>query len=458
VVDLVSPGIPYFPGDLVQIRVRSLNSPGSLAVFKFALKILAGVSFVSFDSSYSTIFQIGDNILSVMGDTESSQSSMGDVLGVATLKVNAAFSGVLLIAQIVPNTFQFTLENAVPYSIPVRSSGFSCRSDGYVDLLTDVQRFTSLITAPRRRFLINWKTLQDSAVLFPTSIDVVGVMNVVKLYSSISSAQCSSLSPEHIQVQSCGSISPISVFGTRQARVHVHYQGVSATVNLIVVAARNPVAKKVYAASGLSGRFKVFSQFFVGGLDVLPGEVDATPFLGVMPRKAVTVRGEQWTCAKIPAGVNFTIGKPILLSGECQPTVKELKPGSVFVYTGGEPVGMGGFRFYESQISMGRNKGSIFVFGRDDVQGLFLTSGIQGITTSQPSVCQFYSPDPNHEQFWGFCKVHRSPSAPWISYLYCRFDPCFSPSSILVAYHAIKSDVGDPAGHVWVYSFEYVCH
>jgi hypothetical protein len=92
-----------------------------------ALKILGGVTFQSLQSSYSVVHQLTDGIVSVVGD--SSQGLQGRILAVIRVRLNAAVSGVGLVAQVVPGSFQFTLANAVPYAMLVRTAGFSCRSD-----------------------------------------------------------------------------------------------------------------------------------------------------------------------------------------------------------------------------------------------------------------------------------------------------------------------------------------
>jgi hypothetical protein len=296
VAELVTPGIPYFPGDSVQVQIRSINSPGPLAVFKFALRILAGVTFVSFTSDYATVSMVDRGILSVMGDSSASGTTAivsTDVLGVLTLRLDAAFSGVALIVQIMANTFQITLANAMPYAMSTRTSGFTCRYDGYVDMLADVQRFTTLIAIPRRKLLINWRTLQDSARSYPTSIDVVGVGNVMKSYSLLPSAQCTSLSPGQLLVQSCASIQPTGTLGSSQATVRVSYQeSAVALVNLTVAVARIRSVQTIPALSGLAGRFKVFARLWDGRNDIFPVDVDATPYMGALTAQGARVASE----------------------------------------------------------------------------------------------------------------------------------------------------------------------
>ena len=386
-VELVTPGVPYFPGDSIEIRVRSINSPDtSLAVFKFAIKILPGVSFVSFNSVYSAIYQVGDeNVLSVMGDSVSSQPSGGDILGTVTLKLDTPFSCVMMLAQIVPNTFQFTLENAIPYAMPVRTLGFSCRSDGYIDLLTDVQRVTSLIAFPQRKLLVNWKTLQKAANLYPTGIDVVGVTNVVKIFTLLSNAQCTSLSPSNLFVQSCTFIQPAGVSNVSQAAiVRVYFQGVSTLVNITVAAPTTPVVKYVQAATGLAGRFQILARLWTGRKDIIPQviqDVDATPFLGTIPGQGVAVTADQWTC--IRTGVNFTIGNPPLFSGLCASPSTPYQPGSLFLFTGGKAgMSLGVFTFHKSQLSFDHTQGSILMFGKGSAQGLLIPNTVFQATSA----------------------------------------------------------------------------
>lgn len=376
-VAVVSPSIPYFPGQHIQIRVSSTNSPGIVAVFKFALKFLPGVSFVSFNSVYSTIHQLGDGMLSVMGNSETNQGMSGTVLGELTLQLDASYSGVMLIVQVVPDSFQFTLASAVPYNMPVYSPGFSCRTDGYVDLLTDFRRFTTLLVAPRRVNLINWKPLQDSALVFPTGIDVVGVINVIRMHSLVTSAQCTSLSPQHLTVRSCDNIFPTNTSaGTGKATVLVQLQGVYATANLSVVAAVQPTVTTVTSSTGLSGRFKVFSRFQVGNGAIIPGgEVDATPFLGPMPKSGVvSIQNEQWNCSR-SGNLAFTVGRPVLFTGTCAPSARPIQPASVFLYTGGKPGAMGVFVFSPSLLSVNTSKGFVLFFGSGAWSGQHIALG-----------------------------------------------------------------------------------
>ena len=381
VVELVTPAIPYFPGDAVQIQIRSINSPGALAVFKFALKILSGVTFLSFDSTYSTVSMVNEGILSVMGDSSNLASSTGpstDVLGVLTLRLDAAFSGVALVVQIIANTFQFTLANAMPYAMSTRTSGFTCRYDGYVDMLADVQRITTLIAIPRRRLLINWRTLQPSARSFPTSIDVVGVGNVMRTFSMLTSAQCSSLSPGQLLVQSCASIQANGTLGSSQAMVRVRFQeSAVTTVNLTVAVARAWSVKANPALSGLSGRFKVFARLWDGRDDIFTADVDATPYLGTLSTQGARVNSEQWTCFK--SGIGFTIGNPVLLTGPCTPASQLYPPESLFIFTGGTAAGMGAFVLNGPQITKDTPLGAILLFG---VQGLLITTGVKNAGTN----------------------------------------------------------------------------
>ena len=94
-------------------------------------------------------------------------------------RVDATVSGVGLVMQVVDQSFQFTLANAIPYTMLVRTAGFSCRSDGYIDVLLDMPRATSLIVLPRRNYVVNWRRIKTTASDLPTGIQVVAVNNVM---------------------------------------------------------------------------------------------------------------------------------------------------------------------------------------------------------------------------------------------------------------------------------------
>ena len=377
-VELVSPSIPYLPGDTFEIQVSTLNPPatGGLVVFRFALRILGGVTLLSFQSSYSVVTETSGDVLSVVGD--SSQGG-GTVLGVLRFRLDAAVSGVALVVQPVPSSFQFTLANAVPYTMLVRTLGFSCRSDGYIDLLADVPRATALIANTKRKYVINWQKIQSSALDNPTAVYVVAVGNVMHTYAPVL-ATCASLDIRNLNIASCNVIRAGNT-GNLTAVVRVKYQSITTDV---VLESWVPVAATfgtVTAPGGMSGRYRVKVNLWAGPNYLIRG-VDATPYLPKLLAFGVAVRGGQWRCAK--TGIPFTIGVPTMYFGVCgryQSYSQKQNPGSFFLVSGplSGVAGLGSYTFPPSVISAAMPTGGVLLFSSSG-----LSLGIARVTSLSP--------------------------------------------------------------------------
>ena len=352
-VELQGGGVPYFPGDTLTLLVSTVNPPaGRLVVFKFALKILSGVTMLSFQSTYSIVTEFSGNVLSVVGD--SSQGG-GTVLGELRLRLDAAVSGVVLVAQIVPSSFQFTLASAVPYAMLVRSLGFSCRSDGYIDVLADVRRSTSLVVNRRRSSVINWKRIQSSALEFPMVVYVVAVWNVMHLYTTVE-ATCTSLSPASLDVASCAFVRAGGV-GSASAVLRVQYQTLVALVNVTVWVPFNTTIESTASVGGLSGRYRITTTLSSGA--ALIRSVDATPYIPSIVGLGVSLSVGQWRCSKL--GSPFVIGVPPMFTGSCRGVIGSHVASSIFLGMGGSG-GLGQFTFNPSQVTAVSPVGGVLLF------------------------------------------------------------------------------------------------
>ena len=389
-VQLDDHSVPHMAGDTISIQVLTLNQPReeALVVFRFALRILGGVTFLSFHSTYSVVVDFVDqgSILTVVGD--SSQGG-GAVLGVLSLRLDAAVSGVALVAQIIPSSFQFTLSNAVPYTMLVRTLGFSCRSDSYIDVLMDMARTTSLITNVRRRAVINWRKIQSSASDFPTSIFTVAVGNIMHSYGTVTSTCKSMASQFSLVVQSCRSISGGTV-GSPAAVVRVMYQTAYTDVLISSWIPVNSSVKVFTSPGGLTGRYRITAALS-NGVDTLQG-VDATPYIPNILGLGVAISNEQWICPK--PGLSFTVGAPILFSGQCgsfpgmNRTGAPETPSSFFLVVGGVSgvTGLGSYVFPPALISGRSSVASVLLFSAAgyslSIAGLTSLSSLNQLTVS----------------------------------------------------------------------------
>ena len=384
-VQLDDHSVPHMAGDTIRIQVVTLNQPANeaLVVFRFALRILGGVTFMSFHSTYSVVVDFVEqgSVLTVVGD---SSLGGGAVLGVLSLRLDAAVSGVVLVAQIIPSSFQFTLSNAVPYTMLVRTLGFSCRSDSYVDVLMDVVRTTSLITNVKRRDVVNWRKIQASASDFPTAIFTVAVGNVMHSYGAVT-ALCRSMVDNQysLVVKSCGSISGGSV-GSPAAIVRVMYQTAYTDVSLSVWVPVSFTARVFTSPGGMHGRYSITAALS-NGVHTLSG-VDATPYIPNILGLGASISNEQWFCLK--SGLGFTVGVPILFSGMCGVSSgTQQTPSSYFLFAGGLSgvTGLGTYVFPPALISGASPAGSVLLFSEAgdslSIAGLTNLSPLNQLTT-----------------------------------------------------------------------------
>lgn len=329
-VELLRPSMPYFPGDEFDVRVSVLNPPPDtrLVVFRFAMRILGGVSLISFQSTYSVVTETVANTVSVVGDAS---LGGGTVLGTMRFRVDATVSGVGLVIQVVDQSFQFTLANAIPYTMLVRTAGFSCRSDGYIDVLLDMPRATSLIVLPRRNYVVNWRRIQTTASDIPTGIQVVAVNNVMHSFAPVL-ATCTSVDWANFDIASCDVIRGGNV-GNSSGLVRVRHQGLSADVAIESWVPTEGSWGIVVSPGGVSGRYRVRVTLSAGAKHI--ANVDATPFLNRMVAFGVSLDEGQWRCRS--RGTRFTIGVPTMYTGVCGESARQVAgdiPRSFFLVSG----------------------------------------------------------------------------------------------------------------------------
>jgi len=361
-VELVGAAVPHLPGAFFDVRIRALNPPANanLAVFRFALRILGGVTLLSVQSSYSVVTERTGDVVIVVGDA--SQGG-GDVLATIRFRVDATTSGVVLFAQIVPQSFQFTLVNAVPYVMPVRAAGFSCRDDGYIDILLDFPRATALIANRRRPYVINWRRIQTSALDSPTGIHVIAVSNTMNTFTMVQ-ATCSGADVRNFDVVSCDVIRGGNV-GNHNGSVIVRYQTVTLRVPLESWVPSTASFGIAVTAGGMSGRYRVRTTLVAGDRSI--HGVDATPYLPALLSFGVALNTKTglWRCDRV--GRRFTIGVPTMYTAICgdSPSSMSRKTPSAFFLVSGPlsgGTGLGSYVFPPAVISGNAPGGTLLLF------------------------------------------------------------------------------------------------
>lgn len=354
-VQLLSPSGPYMAGDTVSVEVLSLNGPSAPVGFQFAMIFMTGVSFLSFQSAYSVTQGIQGNTLSVSGSVPGGMS--GNVLGVVSLRYGTATKGSVLLLQMVPNSFQMITSDFMAHRLPVTTQGFSCRTDGYLDMLTDSPRTTAVLAQAGRTSLIQWRAITGRAMMYPTSIQALAVGNTVNSETITSSASCTSLSSS-LLVTSCSFVEAAGLgAGALSAGVMVQSGGVSTVASFTVFVPQDLSVWSYPSDTGSSGRYKLFTTLRAGGLTVQ--NVDATPYVIVEQAPFLkTVSSEQWACVAGATGV-FQIASQT--AGACGSPPMQAAPSSLLVLTGGVQ-GLGTFAFAPSYLSSGQPSGPLLPF------------------------------------------------------------------------------------------------
>jgi hypothetical protein len=367
-VELMWPDIPYFPMEVMRVQVRSVNTPTKIVGFRFKMQLLEGATFKSLSSRFITSSSIVDHILSVEGDNFGFYGD--EVLCEIEIRQNTNVTGLQGILQVVPHSFRVTLENHISFEVLIRTQGFSCGDEqGVLMVLLDSPRITTVIAEPNRKQMVHWRSLQEEAETFTASVETIGVWNTQTDDSiSLITADCFSLDPQIITVNSCSDIRAAAAHGLGGiGKVFVRSHSTSTITDIHVLVPVSPTVKTFVSLDGLSGRFKVLARLMLGGKDVFNSFVDATPFLyqhnvkDVPVSSGVRMNGEEWSCIQGGKTTDFQVGTPALFKGEC--TVKEkYKKGLIpFLYTGGEG-GIDKFVFSRSIIHPHTAAGVLLLF------------------------------------------------------------------------------------------------
>ena len=387
-VELVEPGIPFFTGDVMHVRIRTVEAPTRIVGFKFQIRLSIGAEFLGLSSVYAVSHTLEDHrvILSVQG--ENTDATAHDVLCELKIRQSAKeITGLHGILQAIPHSFQLRTEDHVSYQALIRTQGFACGDEqGVLVALLETPRITSVVAELSRKKLVYWKALQDSARLFEARVETVGIWNTqisgsdIRMASLIvvaAAAQCSSLDPDFVGVKSCSQIQAQSARGLGGAgRIRVRINAmIMTTVSVQVLVPVSPSVRTFVSLDGMSGRFKVLARLLSGGTgDEFGHVVDATPFIMMpvssmmamsFPQSAVVrVDGEEWRCVGPPAE-NFTVGQqPVLFRGTC--SEQKYKKGLIpFLFTGGYG-GVHGFVFDRSVIHPKTPEGTLLLFSSDN--------------------------------------------------------------------------------------------
>lgn len=310
---LHDPFPPRTPGTVMQFRIDLLNPPAAVLAFRFTLKIRPGFSFVAFDGGGQQ--HLAGGMLSVEGEFP--------ITGNLTLRLDAEHHGVLRAFRV--DRFQAMLGDGGWLSVAVQTDCFTCRRDGFAEVLTDYSRVTSLVVVTERPWLVHWRAVQSDADQFSFGVSVLAVRNDA-LGAAHVEARCRSLSPKILSVVSCGDIKAV---GSGIGVLGVDFAGQVSRTHIPVITPSVTSVRVIPDASGRLGRIEVLAS--VKGF-----EVDITPFV-VRPGMTVSQGG-----VVMPEGMlhclpdfngNISLGRPVLLTHPCHPPRVD-PPETVFLLSG----------------------------------------------------------------------------------------------------------------------------
>ncbi len=335
---------PYgarFPGSTLRFDVRVLNAPDRLLAFKLSLQIRPAFGFLSFQTSLPVEQELSDGVLAISGDASGS-IVVGGLLGRLDLRLDGEHAGLLRVLRVSPGGAQLMVGEGW-FAVRVQGQGGSCLSNGFVDVLTDYPRCTGLFALPSRTQLVHWQGVQDAAVVFPGQMGVLGVWNTRRVDTV--DAQCTSLSTGVLEVASCQRIVPRGP-GSCMVVIRFQDQKLGAVVRVL-----QPENVRALLVGG--GRMVV--------LGTLLGRVmDITPFV---------LANDEVVC---PEGGNVTIGQPVLLHLQCDPSGAGT-PDSLFLLAGNW-TRRGGFRLRPSLLSSGNDRAGALFFRGDEIVPYPVTS------------------------------------------------------------------------------------
>jgi hypothetical protein len=369
-VELVEPGRPVFPNDLIDVRIRVSDPPGEIVGFSFQLGILPGIHFKSFQSPFKVTSNLENGVLFVQGDTSGGTLDPSGILGHLLLENRLTTMGPLGIVHVVENSFKCTVERASSFEIPVKTQGFTCGKGGQLEALMDFTRIISLTAQPIMSRMVRWQSIQSSAQSFPNSVEVVGIWNSL---GEASAVQASCSAGNHLTILNCKDIQAGGDHGGGKAEIQVETLTASTTTSVEVFVPTLARVDTIVALDGMSGRFKVFVNLTQQGVDAFEKLVDATPFLSnqetIAASGGVTVSGEEWTCPTIPGDapiMSFTVGSPVLFHRECTPNQATYRGGLIpFLFTGGLG-SLGYFAFSRSVIHPLTAQGTVLLLTSDN--------------------------------------------------------------------------------------------
>jgi hypothetical protein len=311
-VELQQAAAPFFPQQKLRVAIRMLNPPeqGAMA-FRLSLRILPGFVFASYEPALPSKHDLQQNgrLLLVQGDAS---QAAGSLLGMLVLdsSTQTAVPGVAKALRMTEGRF---VSHTGWLAVPVRTEGFaSCRSDGFLDVLLDQPRPTSLLAhAIGRRTLVHWRAIQDDARVFPVAITVLAVWNTRQAPIQLSNARCISLTEDVLAVTpTCSAVTPV---GAGEGAVLVSYLHLSTTVRFHVLVPTDVAARLLPDDTGRRGRVQILAWLFDTVLDIAPVLALQTNTQGVILRA-----GDELTCQPGFEG-EFTLGEPVIYRGVCPP-------------------------------------------------------------------------------------------------------------------------------------------
>ena len=302
-LELRGPYGPRFPNETLVFDVRVLDAPDRLLAVRLSVRIRPGVSFLSFESGLPGVQDIVGGTLELSADCSSSVL-VGGLLGQLRLRLDAEHAGLLRVLEVVDARL---LLSGGWFSVGVAGRGGSCLRNGYVDVLADFPRCTTLLVQPSRTRLVYWRVLQEDAMVFPMQIAVQGVWNTRGPPQPVD-ARCLTLTTTVLEVESC---QRIVSRGPGTGLILVRFGSLESIVRVSVLIPDAVQARVIPTTM----------RMIVSGT-LLGHVLDITPFV---------LRQDLMLC---PEGENATIGsKPVLLRVRCLPR-RQYAPDALFLLGG----------------------------------------------------------------------------------------------------------------------------
>lgn len=371
-VELVEPSIPFFTGDTMHVRIRTVEAPSKIVGFRFQLQLSIVAEIQEVSSVFAISYELEDRILTVQGDNVA--LSAYEVLCELKIKHAGNSTGLYGILKTIPKSFQLRMEDHFVYEPLIRTQGFTCGDDqGVLIALTETPRITSIIAESNRKQVIYWKALQQDVSIPETLLETVGVWNTPTQDNiSLVNAECVSLDTDYVRVDSCSRMRAHTARGLGgMGRILVETNGVTTVISVRVLIPSTPSIKIITSLDGLSGRFKVLVRLMFRGSDEMGHLIDATPFIlapnnmEIVSSSGVEVEGEEWVCIDPTQNKNFSVGEPVLFSGTCSIKPQYRKGLVPFLFTGGYG-GMHGFVFGRSVLHPKTPVGTLLLFSVEE--------------------------------------------------------------------------------------------